>query len=428
MNRFNDREKEELNDVLLRDSLWPYSGGQGYSGSLKFGLDLVSAYFEAGTGKRPHVVASSSGTASIHIALAGLRIPVGSEVIVPPITDMGTIMPIIYQNAIPVFADLDPETGLLSAASIQAAITPNTSAVIVVHLAGSPANMPEIMEVCRRHDVKVIEDVAQALGAHVDNVPVGMHGDAGCFSLNSWKHVTVGEGGFVLLNDEETYRRCLFFSDKHRNRLEDKYDSETYAGPGLNYRLSQIEGAMLRAQWPKLSQIAQARNLFGTTLDRHLTAIDGIQPQKHLTAAFPTFFGYMFRVKDLAGRRTVDLDPRKQQASIEVNRQIRAAGIRHLSLVPHPYTQPMYFEKVFQGKNFFNASIDGSSYIWPAEEIARARDASLNCDYKAVKLIDAEDYYANGFWLRMNTENTSDDADQVAQIIHSAFTDLGLIP
>ena len=142
-------------------------------------------------------------TSSIQVALGGLQVPAGSEVIVTPITDPGTVTPILFHNAIPVFADVSATSGLITADTVKDVLTPRTSAVIAVHLTGSPVDVPDIRQMLNdacRNDVKIIEDVAQGLGASLNGVPLGMLGDAGCFSLNSHKHISVGEGGFVLLS------------------------------------------------------------------------------------------------------------------------------------------------------------------------------------------------------------------------------------
>jgi len=415
--RFDDAERSALNTALNQKdgSLWPYVFRNGYGGQVKEGLDLAANHYQAESEEKLFPIASSSGTASIHIALAGLGIPAGSEVIVPPITDMGTITPVIAQNAIPVFADLDPETGLITAETIKAARTERTSAVIVVHLTGSPANMPEIIDYCEPLGIKVIEDVSQALGAHVKNVPVGVHGDAGCFSLNTWKHITVGEGGFVLVKDHETYRRCLGFSDKYRNRLADTYSHEQYSAVGLNYRISQLQGAMLTAQWDKLPGIAKDRNAFGSKLDELLKAVGGITPQRHLPNAFPTFFGYMFRVHGLKSQEADMV--RKRDAAAEVVEELEADEIQ---LLPHAYATPIYKNGLFRNKNFF-AGFAGEEQHWPAELIAQKRDSAISYDYRKVSCPVAEDYYTNGFWLRVKSNFEPALAARVAKDIAKAF-------
>ena len=133
------------------------------------------------------MVATSSGTASIHVAIAASQVRPGSEVITTPITDMGTINAILYQNLIPVFADVDPDSALLTVDTIRAVMTERTRAVVVVHLTGCPVDIGPIAVFCKAHNITLIEDCAQALGATYKGQHVGTFGDFGCYSLNDQK-------------------------------------------------------------------------------------------------------------------------------------------------------------------------------------------------------------------------------------------------
>ena len=138
------------------------------------------------------------------------------EVITSPITDQGTLIGILYQNAIPVFADLEPHTYNLDPASVEARITPRTKAIIVVHLAGYPCDMDSIMEIARKHGIKVIEDCAQAYMTRYKGRLAGTIGDYGCFSTNDFKHISTGDGGMVLINSgaRKDYETAHAFADK----------------------------------------------------------------------------------------------------------------------------------------------------------------------------------------------------------------------
>src|SRR5690554_4420555 len=166
-----------------------------------------------------YCVATSSGTASINVALGTVGVTAGDEVITSPITDMGTVIGILYQNAIPIFADLDPHTYNLDPKSVEEKITDKTKAILVVHLAGNPADMDAIMEIAKKHDIKVIEDCAQSYMSYYKGKLVGTIGDIGCFSLNDFKHISAGDGGMCLLNDEETYKKAFRFADKNYDRF-----------------------------------------------------------------------------------------------------------------------------------------------------------------------------------------------------------------
>jgi dTDP-4-amino-4,6-dideoxygalactose transaminase len=174
--RYGEEELAELREALAQQNLF-YAGGKK--------VHELEKTFSSLRGCR-HGIACSSGTAAIHAATMAVGVSPGDEVIVPPITDMGTILPVMWQNAIPVFCDLDPRTYNMTAATIEAAITPKTRAVIAVHLAGNPCDLRSIKELCDRRNLVLIEDCAQAHGCHYDEKPVGQFGAVGCYSFNEF--------------------------------------------------------------------------------------------------------------------------------------------------------------------------------------------------------------------------------------------------
>jgi perosamine synthetase len=150
-----------------------------------------------------HVMPCSSGSASLHIAVAALQLPPGSEVITSPITDMGSVIGVLYQQLVPVFADIDPHTYNLDPEDVRRRITPKTRALMVVHLAGNPSDMTALMAIAREHNLAVIEDCAQSWGARHRGTPVGLFGDLACYSFNEYKHVSCGDGGLVGTNRDD---------------------------------------------------------------------------------------------------------------------------------------------------------------------------------------------------------------------------------
>jgi len=156
-----------------------------------------------------HAHACSSGTAAIHCAVAAVNPEPGDEIITTSITDMGALTPIVYQGAIPVFADVDPRTCNVTAKTIEARISEKTKAICVTHLFGNPCDMHEIMALAKKHNLPVIEDCAQAFMSTSDGKPVGVIGDIGCFSLQQGKHITTGEGGIVVSNNDALARHMF---------------------------------------------------------------------------------------------------------------------------------------------------------------------------------------------------------------------------
>ncbi len=248
-----------------------------------------------------HCVACSSGTASVHLAIAALDLEPGDEVIVPPITDIGSILPILWQNAIPVFADVNPLTMVLDPADVEKQITPRTRAVVAVHLAGMPCPMDELQEICRRHGIALIEDCSQAYWASYRGKLVGSIGDIGCFSLQQSKHMTCGEGGLVVTSNDAYAQRMLLFSDKAWPRDSGSLGSCRFLFLSQNYRLSELSGAVARAQLKKVEATVERRRARAAQLTQMIGDIDGVSAPHTPPGVKPAYWLYMLRVEPSAG-------------------------------------------------------------------------------------------------------------------------------
>ena len=208
----------------------------------------LEARVSAMTGHRS-VIACSSGTAAVHAAIAACDPEPGDEIITTSITDMGALAPILFQGAIPVFADVDPGSGMVTPASVDAAMSDRTRAVIVTHLFGLPAPVDAIAAAARAAEVMVVEDCAQAFLTERAGRPVGTFGAMACFSTQQGKHVTTGEGGLIATNDEQLARRARMFINKAWPYGEAEPDHEFLA---LNYRTTELQSAVANAQFDKL--------------------------------------------------------------------------------------------------------------------------------------------------------------------------------
>lgn len=285
--RFGKEELKNLEEALEQNTLFYWKGNMTKRLCQKF-ADMYGA---------EHCVATSSGTASVHVALGAVGIAPGDEVITSPITDMGSIIGIIYQNAIPVFADLDPHTYIMTPESIEKKITKRTKAIIVVHLAGCAAEIDKIVELARRHNIYVIEDCAQSYGTKYNGQYVGTFGDVGCFSLNDFKHISAGDGGMVITNDLDIYHRALMFSDKNYNRLgAEVVKSIPFIAP--NYRMNELTAAVGLAQLDKVDWICSRRHELGERLNKGLVGIRGIYPHKVLDECYSSYWFYMLRINE----------------------------------------------------------------------------------------------------------------------------------
>ncbi|WP_203433759.1 DegT/DnrJ/EryC1/StrS family aminotransferase [Jiangella asiatica] len=225
-----------------------------------------------------HAVACTSGTAALHLAVAVVDPDPGDEIIVPPISDMGTVAPVIAQNAVPVFADVEPGTGNLDPSSVAALIGPRTRAVIAVHLFGKPAAVEELRAITDRAGITLIEDCAQAYLARVrphdpDGPLVGTVGQLGCFSLQQYKHITTGDGGLVTTDDPELARRMRRFADKGWPR---ESGERAYLSFALNYRMTELVAAVAREQLRKLPGVVARRRACAADATKRLAGLDGL--------------------------------------------------------------------------------------------------------------------------------------------------------
>jgi dTDP-4-amino-4,6-dideoxygalactose transaminase len=240
-----------------------------------------------------HCHAASSGSTAIHAAIAALDPEPGDEIVTTAITDMGALAPILYQGAIPVFADVDPRTCNLTAPAIEAVISERTKAIVVTHLFGNPCDMTAIMAVAARHGLPVIEDCAQAFGATWDGKPVGTFGSMGCFSLQQGKHITCGEGGLVVTDDPALARRAFLFVNKawgYGDPAPDHY----FLAP--NGRLSELQGAVALAQLGKLDYSVKNRVVAAERMTDLLWNLPGVDTPWVDPRAGHTYWKYCVRV------------------------------------------------------------------------------------------------------------------------------------
>jgi dTDP-4-amino-4,6-dideoxygalactose transaminase len=197
---------------------------------------------------------SGGGSAGLWITLLGLGVGAGDEVIVPGFTFVASISAIVYTGATPVLAEVD-DTFDLDPADVEARITPRTAAILVVHMLGAPARLAELKAIADRHGIPLVEDCAQAFGATYQGRGVGGIGAAGVYSFNEYKTITCGDGGMIVTDDEALYQRCFAMHDQGHapDRLESKYGPRPFLG--MNFRMTELSGAVLLAQVRKLDLI-----------------------------------------------------------------------------------------------------------------------------------------------------------------------------
>ncbi|MEO0481805.1 MAG: DegT/DnrJ/EryC1/StrS family aminotransferase [Planctomycetota bacterium] len=223
---------------------------------------------------RTHGIAVNSGSAAVHTALGALGLNEGDEVITTSITDMGAVLPIVLEGATPVFCDVDPNTGNVSSESILQALTDRTRAVIVTHLFGQIADVREAIATCRDRGVPLIEDAAQAFLATEDGDVAGSLGDLGCFSFQQGKHMTTGEGGVVVCDDDELDKHCRRFVNKGFGYGEQRPDHDR---PGWNARWTELQAAVALAQLDRLQDVVDRRRERAEQFRQSLAGAPGLR-------------------------------------------------------------------------------------------------------------------------------------------------------
>ena len=250
----------------------------------------------------PYGVASTSGTAAIHVALGGLDLEPGDEVITAPITDLGTVIPIIAQGAIPIFADVD-RTLNMDPADVERRITPRTRALIVVHLFGNPCDMDAMRAIASRHRLALIEDCSQAHLAEYKGRLVGAIGDIGCFSFQQSKHMTTGDGGMTITADAARHERMKLFVDKGYARKG--YGPRAYLFHAPNYRMTELVAAVGLAQLGKLRGVVERRRALAARLDGLLQGVEGLTAAPVTEGARSSYWVYPLIMDDRAAAERV---------------------------------------------------------------------------------------------------------------------------
>ncbi len=280
--QYDEREEEALQEVLHSRVWWRTPGTK----TLEF-EQAFAQFHDAQYG-----IAVTNGTAAIEVTLAALGVGPGDEVIVPDFTFIATASAVLFCGALPVLVDVTPDTFCIDPDCVEAAITPNTKAVIAVHMGGHPANLDRLLEICHKHNLALVEDSAHAHGSEWNGRKVGAIGTAGTFSFQASKTMTAGEGGIIITDDANVERMARSIHDCGRMPGEWFYSHYVY---GSNYRLSEWQGAILGVQLTRLDEQTLLRHQNSLLLDDLLSNIEGVTPQKldsHCTRN--GHYGYLF--------------------------------------------------------------------------------------------------------------------------------------
>lgn len=247
-----------------------------------------------------NALAVSSGTAALRVALAALGAGPGDEVITQSFTFVATVEAIIESRATPICTDIDASLNM-DPADLERRITSRTKAVIVVHMLGTPARLPEIADICRRHRLLLIEDAAWGCGGNLQGKPLGTWGDAGTFSFDFAKTMTTGEGGMVVFREKDAFERAAAWHDHgHENNPAVPRWEDTRTSSGFNYRMTELQGAVGLVQLRKLPSVVSAQRANKAVLWNAIADLPGIEPRAVPEGAYETADALVFLVRDNA--------------------------------------------------------------------------------------------------------------------------------
>lgn len=319
--------------------------------------------------------ALSAGTAAIHMALKALDVKEGDIVFCSSLTFSATANPIIYQNATPVFIDCDRETWNMDPEALKKAFEkyPNPKAVVIVHLYGTPAKMDEIMAICNKHNVPLVEDAAESLGATYKGKQTGTFGKFGIFSFNGNKIITTSGGGMLVSDDEERIQKVRFWATQSRDKARYYQHSEI----GYNYRMSNIVAGIGRGQLKVLNdRLAKKKEIYETYKDA-FKDIPEIEMKPVPIDTKPNYWLSTMLLKE--GSKVTPLNV--MEALDKENIESR------------PIWKPMHMQPVFEKYDF------------------------IKVEDKPV----SEDIFARGVCLPSDTKMTKEEQQEVIRIIKELF-------
>lgn len=306
MEFFGAAERREINDVLETGILFRYNH-EAQRNNIYKAREFEAEVASLVGANYAHAV--SSGSTAVLCALAAAGIGAGDEVIVPPFTYIATVEAVLMIGALPVFADID-DTLCLSAEGIRKAVTPKTKAICLVHMCGQMADMDAIMAVVKEHNLVLVEDAGQAMGASYKGVSTGLWGKTGAYSFDFFKIATAGEGGIMVTNDETAYKHADSYSDHGHDHIGSNRGMEQHPILGFNYRISELHAAVGLVQTRRVPDIIRNNNSHKKRLMRALGNIPGVSfariPDAKGDSA--TFLNMLLPDTETAGRVVAELN------------------------------------------------------------------------------------------------------------------------
>lgn len=342
-------------------------------------------------------IAHNSGTSALHSCLSAIGVGPGDEVISPALTVMMDAFVTLHQNAVPVFADINPETFNVDPEDIERKITPRTKAIIVVDLYGLPADMDPVMKIAKEQNIPVIEDCAQCYLGEYKGRLAGSIGDFSCFSFENSKHISVGEGGIVLTDDEtmaEKVRKCggigfkNLSADGGRIRLnEDVFQDPDYKRHdtlGWNYRLPELNAAVAVAQLERLEEIVEKRVTIAKYFEEAIEGCSWLVPQKVPEGYTSSYWTYAIKYE---GDESIGVSWREFRKAY-----IENGGDGFYAAWSVPYLEPVMQNGYYYGKGCpincpqYNVNISYEKGLCPVAESIQPRIMQFKTNYRDMDL------------------------------------------
>jgi dTDP-4-amino-4,6-dideoxygalactose transaminase len=286
-----------------------------------------------------HAIAVNSCTAGLHLSLLASGLRPGDEVITTPMTFCATVNAIIHAGLRPVLADVDPVTQNIDPVEVAKRITPRTRAILLVHFAGRPCDMRALLELARRHDLKIIEDCAHATEAMYDGRPVGSFGDFGCFSFYVTKNMTTGEGGMVVTNNDEAQAKVKtqalhgLTRDAWHRFGDSGYQHYEVVDCGFKYNMTDVQAAIGLHQLRRLEQNWVRRQAIWQCYSREFTGLPVTLPADAEAGTRHSYHLFTLMIDPAACGRTRD------QFVQSMTRCRIGVGVHYVSIPEHPYYQ-----------------------------------------------------------------------------------------
>ena len=348
-----------------------------------------------------YAISVNSATSGLAAALGAMDVGPGDEVITTCMSFNATAMSILVFNAIPVFVDVEDKTFCMDPKAIEKAITPKTKAILVVHLLGNPADMDAIKAIARKHNLKVIEDAAQAPGTIIGDRYVGTIGDMGVYSFQETKNIMTGEGGMIVTNDPSLARKARLIRNHGESIPDDSWDDDALVNVvGLNFRMTELTAALGISQLEKLDENNRVRTNNALFLNEQMQGLSGITLPIFKDGTAPHIFSMLYDEKDTGVER--------QKLLAALRAEGIPVGSGYLRLM---YENPLFLKKIAYGKNH----CPWSCHLYGKDRTYKKGDCPIGEELLRRRFV---------WFYHINRPNTTEDMQDVSRAFRKVFNNM----